>query len=241
MGLFDSFKKKNKKEEKNSSTNLYELDDYDYDYDYSKLTIDINMPHNATIPKLSKESTSDFLLETRKKEFDKKYAKIETLKSAVWLYEETGILSKDVNIELQNYLKLPAEDRKTLFFPYLKEKELLNILDLSDKKELDTILSTLKVGDKGTQTLPADYKCFGKAVIHLQAMGIINIDDDNIFKNTFDYYGNTANLKEMIKEMAGPLKKEYGLLENKAANSFSYDGSVGESNSYNDSMSKRSR
>lgn len=139
----------------------------------------------------------EFFKEKTKEEFAKKYEKINSLRTAIISREKMGMTPNFSQKELVNYYAITDNVRgakEILFIPYLEEKSKLGILTESEKKELSSIYSlTSEKTEKSNH--------YVKALIYLQMIGVINIEDSTIFEKTFEEYTqDTKFTRKDIKE-----------------------------------------
>lgn len=182
-----------------------------------------NYPQSAIQNDVVRREAESVIREMTERAFKRKYEELEKLERSVSFYNNFGIMTNDLRDKYSNYFKIPKEEREILFLPYYKEKELLNILSSTDKKEYASILSKVNNITSGSPTMPKDFKGFCIALCNLQALGVIDVADENIFTNAFNYFGNANSLKEMVKEIAPGMRKMYGFSEKD--NAFSFDSS----------------
>ena len=129
--------------------------------------------------------------ERKRINFDAKYKKIVALreslkKCVVW----DGDAVKKAYLE---YEKLPKRIQESIFLPYLIEKVGSSLENEEDIKEFKTIRDDLKIKETN------DYKDnYTEGVVYLQALGLIDIKDKNIFSLAFDKYSN-YDREEVVK------------------------------------------
>ena len=129
--------------------------------------------------------------ERKRINFDAKYKKIvalrESLKKCVVWDDET------VKKAYLEYEKLPKRIQESIFLPYLIEKVGSSLENEEDIKEFKTIRDDLKIKETN------DYKDnYTEGVVYLQALGLIDIKDKNIFSLAFDKYSN-YDREEVVK------------------------------------------
>ena len=129
--------------------------------------------------------------ERKRTNFDAKYKKIvalrESLKKCVVWDDET------VKKAYLEYEKLPKRIQESIFLPYLIEKVGSSLENEEDIKEFKTIRDDLKIKETN------DYKDnYTEGVVYLQALGLIDIKDKNIFSLAFDKYSN-YDREEVVK------------------------------------------
>ena len=171
-----------------------------------------NAPGQVKARNVAAEEADKMLKEFKKRDFEKKYEKIKTLRTAIISKEELGITPNYAQKELKNYYLIPEIGRKILFYAYLYEKQELGIITEAEKQELTKII-------KENNSFKEEEIITG-SLTYLQMIDVINIEDEETFPKSFLRVKDHS--RGEIKNLA-QVNKDYNELKY-YQNSFKYDG-----------------